>query len=43
MKKLDFSKLKPKRWLPRIYVCRDVILIMWAGYELMIPRLFKGE
>ena len=27
--------------LPRIYVCRDVILIRWYKYEWMIPRLFK--
>lgn len=32
-----------KRWWPRIYVCRDVIMIMWLDYEIIIPRLFKGD
>lgn len=25
-------------WLPRIYNCRDVILIMWRDYEITIRK-----
>lgn len=30
-----------RKLIPRFYVCRDVILIMWLGYEFTIPRWFK--
>jgi len=26
---------------PRVYVCRDVVLIKWANSEFIIPRLKK--
>ena len=25
-------------WIPRIYNCKDVILIMWRGYEIWIRK-----
>ena len=28
-------------WKPRFYVCRDVYLIIWRGWEFIIPRFFK--
>jgi len=31
-------KLKP-RW----YVCRDVVMVIWLGYEWLIPRWFKDD
>lgn len=27
-----------RKWLPRIYVCPDVYLICWLGYEWIIKR-----
>lgn len=27
-----------RSWVPRIYNCRDVILIMWHGYEIWFKK-----
>ena len=37
------KKLNIRKYLPRVYVCRDVILVMWRGWEWMIPRWFKDK
>lgn len=29
--------------LPRVYVCRDVILIIWGEYEWIIKRWFTDD
>jgi len=30
-------------WIPRVYNCPDVILIMWNGYEFWIKKWWKNE
>lgn len=30
-------------WIPRIYNCRDVILIMWRGYEITIRKWWQDN
>lgn len=31
------------RLIPKIYVCRDIYLVYWLGFEFYIPRFFKGD
>lgn len=28
---------------PRWYVCRDVVMVIWLGYEWIIPRWFNNK
>ena len=29
------------RLKPRIYICRDVVMIRWLDYEVILKRWFK--
>ena len=33
---------KLRRLLPKFYVCRDVVVIYWLDYEIVLPRIFGG-